>query len=658
MFSLCSPGGIGLKLEMAKPFQAELARLGETLAWAKDVDVARLRAAVRTSGLGPLMAVGSGGSFSGAHALAAIHKRHAQRIATVATPLDLASAPLDLTTSVWLMSAGGSNVDIIAAAKAAICAEPRQVAVLSGKEASPLADLCRDHGYVDFLPFELPAGKDGFLATNSLFGFCCLLTRAYALEFQQEAEWLAAAVQLERVCGEASDIVRTWQQECAPLWDRDTTVVLHGIHATLGAIDLESKFTEAALGNLHVSDYRNFAHGRHHWLAKRGDRSGIIALISLDDEALATKTLALIPNDIPVARIALEGAPSSVMLESLVAAYWVSAWAGKARGIDPGRPGVPEFGRKIYHLPLPKPRTLAHPKTRDEAAIVRKAGTPLSRLTSEEVELWKRALSAFRSRLKSAEFGGLILDYDGTLVDTRDRFHPPREPIKRELIRLLDGGLKVGMATGRGVSVRRDLRAILPEALWENVLVGYYNGAEIAALTDDSTPDGGPTLSGDLLEIAALLRANPELAALATQTDRKWQITLQPNRPIPENRLWDIVQQIVLLTTDAGVVVTRSSHSIDIVPASKSKADVLTRLTSLNPAAQVLTVGDRGRWPGNDYVLLRSPFALSVDEVSVDPDTCWNLSRPGQRGIASTLEYLSALKVADAKAQFAAEALL
>ena len=643
---------------MAKPFHTELARLGETLAWAMDVDIARLRVAVRTSGLGPLIAVGSGGSFSGAHALAAIHKRHAQRIATVATPLDLASGPLDLTASVWLLSAGGSNVDIIAAAKAAICAEPRQVAVLSGKKASPLANVCRDHGYVDFLPFELPAGKDGFLATNSLFGFCCLLTRAYALEFQQEAEWLAAAAQIGQLFGEGSEIVQMWQRECATLWDRDTTVVLHGVNAMLGAIDLESKFTEAALGNLHISDYRNFAHGRHHWLAKRGEKSGIIALISPDDEVLAKKTLALIPDDIPVSRIGLGGGPSSVMLTSLIAAYWVSAWAGKARGIDPGRPGVPEFGRKIYHLPLPKSRTLAHPKTRDEAAIVRKAGRPLSRVTSKEFELWKRALGAFRSRLKSAEFGGLIFDYDGTLVDTRDRFHPPRQPIARELVRLLDAGLKIGVATGRGVSVRRDLRAVLPQALWENVIVGYYNGAEIAALTDDSMPDSAASPSVELQEIATILRANYELAELATQTDRKWQITLEAKRPIPENRLWDIAQQILLLGSDARVVVTRSSHSIDIVPVSKSKGDVVARLASTIQNAELLKVGDRGRWPGNDYILLRSAFALSVDEVSVDPDTCWNLSQPGQRGIASTLEYLSSLKLADAKATFAADAFL
>jgi hypothetical protein len=50
----------------------------------------------------------------------------------------------------------------------------------------------------------------------------------------------------------------------ADMWERRTTVVLHGPATRVGAIDLESKFTEAALGNLQVADWRNFAHGRHH----------------------------------------------------------------------------------------------------------------------------------------------------------------------------------------------------------------------------------------------------------------------------------------------------------------------------------------------------------------------------------------------------------
>jgi hypothetical protein len=73
--------------------------------------------------------------------------------------------------------------------------------------------------------------------------------------------------------------------------------------------------------------------------------------------------------------------------------------------------------------------------------------------------------------------------------------------------------------------------------------------------------------------------------------------------------------------------------------------------------APILTIGDRGRWPGNDFELLREPFALSVDEISVDPDTCWNLALPGQRGLAVTIDYLAALDVTSGGLRFKRNAL-
>lgn len=71
---------------MARPYATEMAKLGETFDWAAAVDIQPLRQAVRTAGLSPLRAVGSGGSFTAAHALAGFHQRFTRRIAAVATP--------------------------------------------------------------------------------------------------------------------------------------------------------------------------------------------------------------------------------------------------------------------------------------------------------------------------------------------------------------------------------------------------------------------------------------------------------------------------------------------------------------------------------------------------------------------------------------------
>ena len=646
---------------MARPYAGEMARLAETFAWAMTADLRPLRQAVRIAGLSPLRAIGSGGSLTGAHALAGLHQRYTGRLATVATPLEAVDEPLDATVATWLLSAGGGNVDIVAAAKTLILREPRQLCVLCGRDSSPLAELCRQHPFVDLLLYPPPAGKDGFLATNSLLGFTALLTRAYATEFGSDTDWQDTIDCLEPLLPNSTATLEAWEAATAPLWTRSTTLVLYGPSTRIGAVDLESKFTEAALGHLQLADYRNFAHGRHHWLAKRSETSAVLAFITDADRALAERTLDLIPADVPQARIAFDGGPSAAALASLLAAVRLTGWAGISRGIDPGRPGVPEFGRKLYRLPLPRPRRVAGlPRLtpREAAAITRKAGVDPSHLAaSGELGRWREALAAFRNRLRDARFAGIVLDYDGTVVDTRHRFESAEPMMAAELARLAEAGAHVAVATGRGKSVRRDLQSRLPRALWPLVLVGYYNGAEVASLDDDSAPNGSANACAALRSLSEALRRQPELSGSVCQEDRRFQITLEATRVMPEGRLWDLVHHVILLAGADDVGVTRSSHSVDIVATGVSKLNVVRRLRETVGDAPILAIGDRGRWPGNDHDLLSEPFALGVDEISVDRATCWHLGEPGQRGPTVTLDYLSALETHDGRVRFAAESL-
>jgi len=641
---------------MAKPYTTEMSKLADTFAWAMASDIGPLRTAVKTASLSPLLAVGSGGSLTAAQALASLHQRCTGHLAAVATPLEAIAEPLAPSAAIWLLSAGGNNVDILAAFRALVAREPRQLSVLCGRSDSPLANAARDHGFTDLLLHEPPTGKDGFLATNSLLAFVTLLTRAYASEFEDSSSDFDS--QASTIHSLLLDEARwhEWRSSTATLWPRNTTLVLYGSTARIGAVDLESKFTEAAVGNLQIADYRNFAHGRHHWLAKRAEDSGVLAFVSSADRVLAERTLALIPEEIPQVRLFIEGPSETALLMSLIAALRITGWAGEARGIDPGRPGVPEFGRKLYHLPLPKERPrngLPLIDDKDAIAIERKSGLSLARLVKRgELTRWLTALERFRRRLAEASFAGVALDYDGTVVDTRERFSPPRSDIVEGLIRIARSGAHLAIATGRGASVKRDLRKLLPIDLWQQVVIGYYNGAEIATLADDHTPDGKDRVCESLAPLAAALREQSELADIAAQTDRHFQITLEARRPISESRLWDLTQQTVLMAGQRNVTITRSSHSIDIVAAGVSKLNVLKHLRESVGDVPVLTIGDRGRWPGNDYELLKEPFALSVDEISVDPNTCWNLAPRGQRGIAATLCYLKALTVADARLRF------
>ena len=646
---------------MTCSYAGEMTKLAATFEWAATADLDPLCRAVRTAGLSPLRAVGSGGSLTGAHALAGLHQRYTGHLAAVATPLEAVGESLDATVATWVLSAGGGNADILSAARMLILREPRQLGVLCGREASPLARLCRRHPFVDLLLYPPPAGNDGFLATNSLLGFTALLTRAYAAEFGSDADWPDAVACLKRLLRDTAGALQSWETDTIPLWTRSTTVVLHGPSTRIGAIDLESKFTEAALGHLQLADYRNFAHGRHHWLAKRGKTSAVLAFVTDADRAIAERTLDLIPKNVPQARIVFDGGPSAVALASLLAALRITGCVGRTRGIDPGRPGVPEFGRKIYNLRLPRTRRIAllpRLTARKAAAIARKAGVAPGDLAAlDDLGHWREALTAFLARLRDARFRGVVLDYDGTVVDTRRRFEPADPEIVSELIRIAGAGARIGIATGRGASVRRDLQKRLPRTLWPLVLIGYYNGAEIASLDDDGAPNGSRNVCDALQPLADALRCQPALSNCARQEDRVFQITLEATRAMPENRLWDLANETILTTGVHDVTVMSSSHSVDIVAAGVSKLNVVRRLRETVGDEPILPIGDHGRWPGNDHELLSEPFALGVDEINVDPSTCWHLGKPGQRGPTVTLEYLSALEVQDARVKFTAEAL-
>ena len=197
----------------------------------------------------------------------------------------------------------------------------------------------------------------------------------------------------------------------------------------------------------------------------------------------------------------------------------------------------------------------------------------------------------------------------------------------------------------------------LPRTLWPLVIVGYYNGAEVASLEDDGTPDGSTIPCAALQSLSEALRLHPELSRSVCQEDRPSQIILRATRVMPVGRLWDLVYHVIRLIGADDVGVTRSGHSVDIVAAGVSKLNVVWRLRETIGSAPVLVVGDRGRWPGNDHEMLSEPFSLGVDEISVDPATCWHLGEPGQRGPNVTLEYLSALKVFDGGVKFKAGSL-
>lgn len=633
---------------MGKPYFEELKGLEKTYAWVLSAKLEHSFKAVSSIEGIPLLAIGSGGSFTAAHIAASLHQRYTGLISKAATPFEAIYSIRDLeNTAVMLLSAGGKNPDIIGAFKTSIAKEPRKLVVICLSKDSPLSKLARQYRNVDVLSFEPPILKDGFLATNSLLAYALILSRSYCEAFCGPLplpitlqHLISPSMSLEQFSSYINNL-------CEPLWDRATTTVLYGPLTQAAAIDLESKFTEAALGSIQLADYRNFAHGRHHWLAKRGHQTGVLAFITEDDRACSTKTIALIPPEIPVVKIEVPGDRRMTQLSSLAIVFFIVGAVARARQIDPGRPGVPTFGRRIYNLrAFPAPDGNVRDSI-EHLAISRKIGRSVLNLDPNIIKHWKQCYLEFKTRLQDCRFQSVVFDYDGTLCDEKDRYNELSQEVTDHLNRLLNAGLIVGVATGRGKSVRKSLMQCLPSKVWSRVLIAYYNGAEIAALSEENRPDGTKMLGPDLAEIGERIRSNHVLMNYCECSFRLKQISIIPRSRKLWTTIWKSVQEIVQMSRMTPATAVISTHSIDIIPPGVSKLNLtehIRKTIGLRNSCSILCIGDKGQFPGNDFDLLREPFSLSVDESSTDSTTCWNLTPAGHRGVQGTLYYLQSIK--------------
>ena len=565
-------------------------QLEDTHKWAISVDVSEISCLIRNSYGLPLLSVGSGGSLSAAEFQALIHRTLFSSIGQAVTPLELISMlPRNGEVAVWFMSANGDNIDISRAFKHTILHEMKFVSALVCRKESKLHKLSNEYEYTKCFQFPIPSGKDGFLATNSLLAFLVILYRAYSDAINEVNKTVGLSKTLNaliRMCLANFSGLRDIKKAAAPLWNKKSIHILYSPDLKPAALDIESKFMEAGLISSHLADIRNFAHGRHNWFSKHEADSGVIALSTNNDYKVIEKTLGLLPKTVPKTHISFNHLGGVEVIVGIVLSMHLTNWLGKERGIDPGRPGVPSFGSKIYGLTA-NPGFITSVAKR-EAAIERKRSLAPLNYGNRNGQLWVDEHNRFTRRLAAANIGGIVLDYDGTVIDSDKRWEPPGTSMTNELIRLIEENMVIGFATGRGKSIKGDLQQAIPKRLWGKILIGYYNGAELKYLSDNT--------------------------ALSTCSD-----------PLPQPKS----------------SFTRLKDNMLCV----SKLHVVEAIKQNIPEnSEILNIGDTGKWPGNDAELLKQTLSLSVDEVSYSAETCWNLCPAGMRGAQCTLYYLRRLK--------------
>lgn len=629
---------------MGKRYKSELEELSATYSFCREHETRQLESFIAGIRTLPLFCIGSGGSLAVAQYGAALHEHFSETIARATTPLDVANSNAITGSAALFVTAGGRHPDILGGFRRVAEREPLALAAICGSATSPLQRVAADYSFAQYHAFPLPSGKDGFLATNSLLGFTTLLLRSFKRAYN-DPNSLPFFEGLDSECG-TTNFLRNAKEATRSLWGRRSVLVLHGPWGASAAADFESRFHESGFASVQVSDFRNFGHGRHFWLERMREQTCVLAFACNDDADIATRTLALIPPDIERATIRINNVGPVATLGLLLSSIYAADWAGDAIGADPGRPAVPEFGRRIYHLNAwrtDRRRGSAHRLT----ILERKARRSQTVLRdSPALRRWSTALERFLHALESAQFGAVALDYDGTVCSPDNRFTRPGEEISGELEKLLAQGLRIGIATGRGKSVRDSLREVVSKTWWSRVTIGYYNGAQTATLAEDSAPFAG-TPEGALLDFLDLLKQQNDLWPLLRIEGRRDQLTIEPVERDYTDEVLRWCQHLVH-SSRLPVAALFSTRSIDVIRSSTTKQTVVTALSASAAAgSHVLCIGDAGEWPGNDFVLLSNQFSLSSASVSPDPSTCWNLAPPGVRGCDATLAYLNALEVND-----------
>ena len=626
-------------------YDNELQQLVHTYAAAMQANVGRLKSAIAGASESSVIGVGSGGSYTVASLLCNLHEAYTGRVSRPSTPLEIICNPtLASSSPVFLISAEGKNPDIIEAMQRARRHSARAVHVLTNRTACPLIRQVEQLTDVSTHVFEL-AEKDGYLATNSLLMDAVLVARAYG-ELSNEREHLPSTLG-ELKIGELS--LEAWGASAQAFVDAcvekgSITVVYSPLLKPIAA-DLESKISEAALLHSQFADVRSYAHGRHLWLANRPQDCAILALNEPTLGGLWSHMKALIPAGIPTFSMDLSGAAPRDQISGLIAQMYLVVSIAKGLRVDPGRPDVPQFGRDLYYANLQK--FIPAPPEEATAPIQAKYDVIGARWPSQRDHgSMIRSRDEFLASMQKQRFRAVVFDYDGTLCSSQRTDRPPPMDVLAHLQRLINAGVIVGIASGRGGSVQEALAKSLPRDILEKIQLGLYN---CGAIGDATAPP--PAQRGTSEFLSHVTRIVVRLKALGVpiqeyKVTHPYQVSVRFREGLPTDTMWFVIADAL---RQAGLDLSsmvKSKHSVDILAAGITKSTLIAHIIQrfkIDPY-QVLTIGDQGAWPGNDSALLEHRYSLSVDVPSRRVDRGWKVAPLHLRDVDASLWYLNRFK--------------
>lgn len=630
-------------------FAEKLATLVDTVRIAANGPISAIATALRDAAGRPAVAIGSGGSAIMAEYFARCRSTLGHGVTIVYTPMDFVLSQDDMSDyNVWIFSAGADNPDSTAALTSALNSTKTNVTLLTVNAQGATAIAAAKEDRVRLIVAPVAERKDGFLATHSLVAMAtCMLAAAVKVSGRSGPTDV-----IDRLAAEVHRVLALPGALALEFRPGDTVMVLHDPQCRTLATLIETSLWETAIAPIQRADFRNFAHGRHVWAARHPNSMLIIALTTAASRDIWAAIDAALPPEIRSIETDLGHAGRFRSAVSIVEGLEIVRTLGDAAGIDPGKPGRGEFASAIYdHTGLADLARKLEPAVRHKLEAVHLYDDPTCPLIAAAAarEQWIGILS-------DARIGGIVLDYDGTVVSTEARLDPPAPDLIAEFTRLADAGIAIGFATGRGGSAGVALRAALPERLHPSVIVGYYNGGHLRTLDVDIEVEPPPA-NPDLAELADWLEGRDLLAPDVCLKRGPVQVTIRHSDVVDPATFAAMVGEFPAIA-DGRIKALRSHHSFDLLPAGTSKTSVTVRMRQvIHDGMQVLAIGDSGEPGGNDTELLGQPPSVSVDGVCGHLEGSWSMFGRSSSGPAALLRILRALHLESGHARLDVAAL-
>ena len=336
-------------------FDKKISQFPDIISWAKNLDINDLSYFLMDEKCNKLF-LASGGSFSAA-AFAELLSVKRQIMAHAMTPHFYLTSGFDgLPAQTLLISASGANNDICRAFEAG-SANHQEMKAITLSSKGKLQSLMNDSESGNVYSYDIPTGRDGFLSTNTVLTFYILLYRAFGYDNLDDLCTEIPDNELDEINQFVTNLKNISDDEMSEheaflhkLERVDSFFILYTGKSYPAALDIESKFSEGAIGNTQLADYRNFAHGRFNWFTQRPGQTGLICLQTPDDTELSEEILSRLPLHVPTLRLRTSHTAPLGCIDLLIKEHYLCSALANRWGLDISRPTVPEYGKFLHGM--------------------------------------------------------------------------------------------------------------------------------------------------------------------------------------------------------------------------------------------------------------------------------------------------------------------